>query len=61
MRASVDLSSGAIWALARFGSYGIDGTRELAQEQSVEDERVQAVEAGAARARPGGPGDDGAS
>jgi hypothetical protein len=44
LRASVDLSSGAIWALARFGSYGIDGTRDLAQEQSVEDERVQAVE-----------------
>ncbi len=44
-RAGVDLSSGAVWALARFGSYGIDGTRELAQEQAVEEERVQAVEA----------------
>jgi hypothetical protein len=44
LRASVDLSSGAIWALARFGSYGIGGTREMAQEQAVEDERVRAVE-----------------
>ena len=44
-RASVDLSSGAIWALARFDSYGIDGTREMAQEQAVETERVAAVEA----------------
>ncbi len=44
LRASVDLSSGAIWAFARFGSYGIDGTREMAQGQAVEDERVVAVE-----------------
>jgi EmrB/QacA subfamily drug resistance transporter len=44
VRASVDLSSGAIWALARFDSYGIEGTREMAQEQAVEDERVVAVE-----------------
>ncbi len=44
VRASVDLSSGAIWALARFDSYGIDGTREMAQEQAVEQERVIAVE-----------------
>jgi EmrB/QacA subfamily drug resistance transporter len=43
-RASVDLSSGAIWALARFDSYGIDGTRAMAHEQEVEDERVLAVE-----------------
>ncbi|MFZ1154157.1 MAG: MDR family MFS transporter [Solirubrobacteraceae bacterium] len=43
-RASVDLSPGAIWALARFDSYGIEGTREMAQEQAVEDERVVAVE-----------------
>ncbi len=35
---------GAVWALARFGSYGIVGTREMAREQSIEDERVAAVE-----------------
>jgi EmrB/QacA subfamily drug resistance transporter len=44
VRASVDLSSGAIWALARFDNYGIEGTREMAQEQAIEDERVVAVE-----------------
>jgi EmrB/QacA subfamily drug resistance transporter len=44
VRASVDLSSGAIWALARFDSYGIDGTREMAQEQAIENKRVVAVE-----------------
>jgi EmrB/QacA subfamily drug resistance transporter len=44
IRASLDLSPGAIWALARFDSYGIDGTREMAHEQSIEDERVVAVE-----------------
>jgi len=43
-RANVDLSPGAVWALARFGSYGIDGTRKMAREQSIEDERVAAVE-----------------
>jgi hypothetical protein len=43
-RASVDLSSGAIWALARFDSYGVQGTREMASEQEVEDERIEAVE-----------------
>jgi EmrB/QacA subfamily drug resistance transporter len=43
-RASVDLSSGAIWALARFGSYGVQGTREMASEQAIEDERIEAVE-----------------
>ncbi len=43
-RANVDLSPGAVWALARFGSYGIAGTREMARAQSIEDERVAAVE-----------------
>ena len=43
-RANVDLTPGAAWALARFGSYGIDGTREMARTQSIEDERVAAVE-----------------
>ena len=32
-RAGVDLSPGAVWALVRFGSYGIDGTREFALAQ----------------------------
>jgi EmrB/QacA subfamily drug resistance transporter len=43
-RASVDLSSGAIWALARFGSYGVQGTRAMAGQQAIEDERIEAVE-----------------
>jgi EmrB/QacA subfamily drug resistance transporter len=43
-RASLDLSPGATWALARFGSYGIDGTRAMARSQAVEDERITAVE-----------------
>ncbi len=44
VRASVDLSPGAVWALARFGSYGIDGTREMAREQTIEAERIATVE-----------------
>jgi len=44
-RAGVDLSPGATWALARFGSYGIAGTRAMAREQGVAEERVAAVEA----------------
>jgi EmrB/QacA subfamily drug resistance transporter len=44
-RAGVDLSPGAVWALARFGSYGVEGTRAMAREQSIEDDRVAAVEA----------------
>jgi EmrB/QacA subfamily drug resistance transporter len=43
-RAGVDLSTGAVWALARFGSYGIEGTRAMAAEQAIEDERIEAVE-----------------
>jgi len=43
-RASFDLSPGAIWALARFDSYGIDGTRAMAQEQAVEGDAIVAVE-----------------
>ena len=43
-RASVDLSPGAVWALVRFGSYGIEGTREMARSQAIEDERVAAVQ-----------------
>ena len=44
VRASVELSPGAIWALARFGSYGIDGTRAMAGEQQVDPERIVVVE-----------------
>ncbi len=43
-RAGVDLSPGATWALTRFGIYGIDGTRALAREQEIEDERIGEVE-----------------
>jgi EmrB/QacA subfamily drug resistance transporter len=43
-RARVELTPGAVWALARFDSYGIAGTREMARSQSIEDERVAAVE-----------------
>jgi hypothetical protein len=43
-RAGVDLSPGAVWALARFGSYGIDGTRAMARDQAIEDERISSVE-----------------
>ncbi len=43
-RAGVDVSPGAVWTLVRFGSYGIEGTRALAREQTVEEERIAAVE-----------------
>jgi predicted MFS family arabinose efflux permease len=43
-RAGLDLSPGAVWALARFGSYGIDGTRAMARDQAIEDERIASVE-----------------
>ncbi len=43
-RAGADLSPGATWALARFGSYGIPGTLALAREQEVEEQRIAAVE-----------------
>ncbi len=43
-RAGLDLSPGAVWALARFGSYGIAGTREMADRLGIEDERIAAVE-----------------
>ena len=44
VRASVDLSPEAVWALARFGSYGIEGTRAMARERDIEDERIVTVE-----------------
>ncbi len=43
-RAGVDLSTGAVWALARFSSYGIAGTREMALRQNIEEERIAAVQ-----------------
>ncbi|MGA2928294.1 MAG: hypothetical protein ABSG43_20320, partial [Solirubrobacteraceae bacterium] len=43
-RAGADISPEATWALARFGSYGIPGTRELARAQAVEEERIAVVE-----------------
>jgi EmrB/QacA subfamily drug resistance transporter len=43
-RAGLELSPGAVWALARFGSYGIAGTREMARRQEIDDERIVAVE-----------------
>ena len=43
-RAGVDLSPGAVWALARFDSYGIEGTLEMAHELGIEEERIAAVE-----------------
>jgi EmrB/QacA subfamily drug resistance transporter len=42
-RAGVDLSPGAIWALARFDGYGIAGTREMAHAQGIEEDRIAAV------------------
>jgi EmrB/QacA subfamily drug resistance transporter len=43
-RAGVSLSPGSVWALARFSSYGIEGTREMAHSMGIEDERIAAVE-----------------
>ncbi len=43
-RASVEASPEAVWALARFGSYGIDGTRAMAREQAVDGARIAGVE-----------------
>jgi EmrB/QacA subfamily drug resistance transporter len=43
-RAGLELSPGAVWALARFGSYGIAGTREMARRQAIGDERIAGVE-----------------
>jgi EmrB/QacA subfamily drug resistance transporter len=43
-RAGVDLSTGAVWGLARFDYYGVSGTREMAREQGVDPERIAEVE-----------------
>jgi EmrB/QacA subfamily drug resistance transporter len=42
-RADVELSPGATWALVRIDEHGFAGTRELAQQQGVPNERVAAV------------------
>jgi len=43
-RAGLELSPGAVWALARFGSYGVAGTREMAHRQEIDQQRIDAVE-----------------
>jgi EmrB/QacA subfamily drug resistance transporter len=42
-RAGVELSPGAVWALARFNSYGIPGTFAMAHSQEIDEQRIQAV------------------
>ena len=44
VRAGADLSPGATWALARFGSYGIPGTRAMARDRGIEEQRIAEVE-----------------
>jgi EmrB/QacA subfamily drug resistance transporter len=44
VRAGVDLDPGAIWALARFDGYGVDGTRKMARAQGIDGERIIEVE-----------------
>jgi len=44
-RAGVDLSPGAVWALARFNSYGIVGTTAMAHSQRIDGERIELVKA----------------
>jgi hypothetical protein len=43
-RAGLDLSPGAVWALVRFGTYGIEGAGAMAREQGIDEERISAVE-----------------
>ncbi len=43
-RAGVDLGAGEVWALARFGSYGAEGTRTLARRLAIPEERIAAVQ-----------------
>jgi EmrB/QacA subfamily drug resistance transporter len=44
-RAGVDLSAGAVWALVRFNSYGIDGTTAMARSQDIDEQRIAEVKA----------------
>ena len=43
-RAGVDISPGAAWALARFSSYGVAGTLEMARSVGVPEERIAPVQ-----------------
>ncbi len=43
-RAGVDISPGAAWGLARFGSYGVAGTLELARPVGIPEERIAPVQ-----------------
>jgi EmrB/QacA subfamily drug resistance transporter len=44
-RAGVELSPGAVWALARFNSYGIPGTVAMAHSQEIGEQRIEGVKA----------------
>ncbi len=43
-RAGLELSPGAVWALARFDSYGVAGTLEMARRQEIDESRIAAVQ-----------------
>ena len=43
-RAGVDISPGAAWALARFSSYGVHGTLEMARSVGIPEERIAPVQ-----------------
>ncbi len=43
-RAGVDISPGAAWALARFSSYGVHGTLELARSVGIAEDRIAPVQ-----------------
>ncbi len=57
-RAGVQIGPGLVWALVRFGSYGIPGTREMAHQLGIPDERIATVE-GELRERDLVAGEDG--
>ncbi len=42
-RVGAELSPGAVWALARFGSYGIAGTLDMAHVQEVDEQAIESV------------------
>jgi EmrB/QacA subfamily drug resistance transporter len=43
-RAGLDISPGAAWALARFSSYGVAGTLEMARSVGIPEERIAPVQ-----------------
>jgi hypothetical protein len=43
-RAGVDLSSGAVWALSRFATLGVEETRTLAREMEIDPARIANVQ-----------------